>query len=169
MPPIAAVVATRDRPKLLAERSLASIAAQTRPPDWLLVADDSAPSLRPVNRDTVARFRREGVEAVYIENTRTPGASGAWNAALAELHAAEPSAFVAILDDDDSWDPEYLRRCEREAVARNLDMVAAGIVYHKSGEGGGIPLSIPRKLDANDFLVGNPHIQGSNIFTRIRA
>ena len=168
MPPIAAVVATRDRPRLLAERSLASIAAQTRLPDRLLVADDSAPSLRPANRDAVARFRREGVEAVYIENRRTPGASGAWNTALAELHSIEPSAFVAILDDDDSWDPEYLRRCEQEAVARNLDMVAAGIVYHKSGEGGGIPLSIPKKLDAGDFLVGNPHIQGSNLFARLR-
>ena len=168
MPPIAAVVATRNRPSLLAERALASIAAQTRLPDWVLAADDSDPNLRPANRETVARFRREGVNAVYIENTRTPGASGAWNAALAKLHSIEPSAFVAILDDDDSWDPEYLRRCEQEAAARNLDMVAAGIVYHKSGEGGGIPLSIPKKLDANDFLVGNPHIQGSNLFARLR-
>ena len=56
MPPIAAVVATRNRPRLLAERSPAFIAAQTWLPDRLLAADDSDPNLHPANREAVARF-----------------------------------------------------------------------------------------------------------------
>ena len=166
--PIAAIVATRNRPRLLRERSLASIAAQERPPDYVIVADDSDADMRTVNRDTVAGFAGAGAEIVYVENRRTPGASGAWNTALAEIHAREPSAFVAVLDDDDSWDAAYLRRCEEAAAARGLDMVAAGIVYHRSDSHAGFPLSLAGRLDADDFLVGNPHIQGSNLFVRLR-
>ena len=168
MPPIAAIVAAHNRPRLLRERSLASIAAQERPPDYVIVADDSDADIRRANRETVAGFAREGAEAIHIENRRTPGASGAWNSALAEIHAREPSAFAAVLDDDDSWDAAYLRRCEEEAESRGLDMVAAGIVYHRSDSAAGFPLSLAERLDADDFLVGNPHIQGSNLFVRLR-
>lgn len=68
MPPIAAIVAAHNRPRLLRERSLASIAAQERPPDYVIVADDSDADIRRVNRETVAGFAREGAEAIYIEN-----------------------------------------------------------------------------------------------------
>lgn len=47
-------------------------------------------------------------------------------------------------------------------------MVAAGIVYHRSDSDAGFPLSLAERLDADDFLVGNPHIQGSNLFVRLR-
>ena len=77
---------------------------------------------------------REDVQVIYLENQRTPGASGAWNTALHEIGRVAPSTFAAILDDDDMWEPEYLERCEKEAQARNLDMVAAGIVYNHSGD-----------------------------------
>ena len=73
-----------------------------------------------------------------------PGASGAWNTALHEIGRIAPSAFVAILDDDDMWEPDYLERCEKEAQARNLDMVAAGIVYNHSGEQDSVSAEKPR-------------------------
>ena len=90
--------------------------------------------MRPRNRTVVDEFVREGVQVIYLENRRNPGASGAWNTALHEIGRIAPSAFVAILDDDDMWEPDYLERCEKEAQARNLDMVAAGIVYNHSGD-----------------------------------
>ena len=168
MPLIAAVVATHNRPQLLANRSLLSIAGQSRPPDYLVVVDDSDPETRRTNREIVADYRVEGTNTVYLENYRTPGVAGAWNTALSELQATEPSVFVAILDDDDSWDSSYLRRCEEEVLRAGLDMVATGIVYHRSVEHEGWPLEIPTHLDVNEFLVGNPHIQGSNLFVRLR-
>jgi len=46
---IAAVIATRNRADLLADRALASVAGQVRPPDFLIVADDSDAQERPRN------------------------------------------------------------------------------------------------------------------------
>ena len=167
MPSVAAVVATYNRPGLLASRALSSIAYQTRLPDTLIVVDDSAASIRPANRAVVGKFRCEGVQVMYIENQRTPGASGAWNTALSELWHIAPSSFVAILDDDDMWEPDYLEQCENEALGQHLDMVATGIVFNWSGEQGSILLRSPESLDVNELLVRNPHIQGSNLFVRL--
>ena len=167
MSSLATVVATYNRPGLLARRALASIANQTRLPDILIVVDDSTADIRPSNKAVVDRVRCEDVEVIYLENRRTSGASGAWNTAFYELQRIEPSSFVAILDDDDMWERDYLERCEKEASARNLDMVASGIVFNRSGEQDSILLRSPESLDVNELLVRNPHIQGSNLFVRL--
>ena len=167
MPPIAAVVATHNRPVLLANRSLRSIALQTRPPDILVVVDDSDPKARHANKEIVADLRIEGTRIFYLENQRTPGAAGAWNTVLSELQGIAPTAYIAILDDDDSWDPDYLRSCEQKSSELNLDMVVAGIIRHESPRDAGRPQSIPERLDTNDLLVRNPHIQGSNLYVRL--
>ena len=169
MPLIAAVVATHNRPELLSGRALASIAKQTRRPDLLVVVDDSDSGTRSANAAIAAGFESSsGVKTCYMENRRTPGASGAWNSALAHLQATAPEVLVAVLDDDDAWEPSYLEQCERTALAHNLDMVAAGIVYHQAGDASGRPLAPPPRLDVNELLVRNTHIQGSNLFVRLR-
>ena len=165
---IAAVVATHNRPELLANRALKSIARQMRPPDILVVVDDSDEEYMLANEQIVASFRAHGTRVVYLENYRTPGAAGAWNTALSWLQGSAPLAFAALLDDDDAWAPTYLEQCESAAIHGDLDMVAAGIVYHKSSEHEGWPLSIPERLDIAQLLVRNPHIQGSNLFVRLR-
>ena len=165
---IAAVVATHNRPELLAKRALNSVARQTRPPDILVVVDDSDEEYRLTNRRIVASFRARDAKVVYLENYRTPGAAGAWNTALSWLQGSAPLAFAALLDDDDAWAPTYLEQCESAAIDGDLDMVAAGIVYHKSSEHEGWPLSIPERLDIAQLLVRNPHIQGSNLFVKLR-
>ena len=164
MPSIAAIVATHNRPELLASRSLASIARQTRPPDYLIVVDDSDPDTRRANADVVSSLDLPGAKTYYLENRRTAGASGAWNTALYHLQDVVLSAYAAILDDDDSWDPSYLARCERAVVEQRLDMVAAGILYHHSPDEEGVPLDPPDGLVVNDLLVGSTHVQGSNLF-----
>ena len=161
--PIAALVPTHDRPELLAERSLASIARQTRTPDYLIIIDDSGPAIRPANQRIAVESQCPGTRVVYLENCRTPGLSGAANTALVWLQAEAPSALVAMLDDDDAWEPDYLERCERFLTEHELDMVAAGIIYHETG-GKSRHLSGPPKLDVDELLVRNPHIQGSNLF-----
>ena len=160
---IAAVVATCNRPQLLAERSLASVKKQTRRPDMLVVVDDSDQNMRNSNR--AAMLDMPGTKTVYMENSRTPGAAGAWNTALSYLQDVAPSAFVAILDDDDSWEPQYLHQCEEAASRHNLDMVASGITYHGPTTK---LLDSPDLLVVADLLVRNTNIQGSNIFARLR-
>ena len=165
---IAAVIASHNRPELLAKRSLTSVARQTRLPDYLVVVDDSHTEFRPLNAKTVTGLNLTGTRVIYLENQRTPGASGAWNTALSYLHSIDPAAFVAILDDDDSWDPTYLEMCERAVLERGLDMVAAGLIFHRSPSKGGDLLPPPEELNAGDLLVRNTHIQGSNLFVPLR-
>ena len=168
MPSIAVVVATRNRPEFLARRSLPSIALQTRPPDYLVVVDDSDMETRPANARIVAGFDLPGTKAFYLENRRTPGASGAWNTALFHLQGLDPSVFVVVLDDDDAWVPTYLEECEKAASQWDLDMVASGLVFIRSGNFEGDLLDPPGDLCAEDLLVRNIHIQGSNLFVRLR-
>ena len=47
-------------------------------------------------------------------------------------------------------------------------MVAAGLVFHSPRAPGGEPLDPPDGLNAGDLLVRNTHIQGSNLFVRLR-
>ena len=168
MPSIAAVVATHNRPGLLAERALASIARQTRLPDYLVVVDDSDADTGHANAEVVADLTIPGTRTVYLENGRTPGASGAWNTALFHLHGVDPLAYVAILDDDDSWAETYLERSEEGVLERGLDMVASGLAFHRSNGTEAELLDPPASLDAGVLLVRNPHIQGSNLFVRLR-
>ena len=89
-----------------------------------------------------------------------PACLAASNTALAYLQANYPATFVAFLDDDDAWDPSYLRKCERAALDRDLDMVAAGLIYRASGDSDGVLLDPPTELDSDELLVRNTHIQG---------
>ena len=166
---IAVVIATHNRPRLLAERPLPSVALQSRQPDYLIVVDDSAPEFRPANTRTVTDLNLPDTKVIYLENQRTPGASGAWNTALSWVHSLDPLAFVAILDDDDSWEPTYLERCELAVMERGLDMVAAGLVFHRSQDTEGDLLLPPEELNVSALLVRNTHIQGSNLFVQMRT
>ena len=159
MPSIAAVVATHNRPELLAGRALASIAGQTRRPDYLVVVDDSDADFRYANAEVVSGLCIPDTRKIYLENLRTPGASGAWNTALFHLHRIDPSAYVAILDDDDSWVETYLERCAQATAEKDLDMVAAGLVFHRFLDTESEVYCPPVSLEVDDLLVRNPHIQ----------
>ena len=166
---IAALVATCNRPELLESRSLPSIAQQTRTPNLIVVVDDSEESYSNANRQAVMELDCAGAEKVYIRNSRTSGASGAWNTGLAWLYRNAPGSFVAILDDDDAWASTYLEKCEDLVASDSLDMAVAGLTLYRHPQERGIRLSIPDALNAEDFLVGNPHIQGSNLFLRLKT
>ncbi len=167
---VAVVIATRNRCALLANRALRSVVEQTRPPDRLIVVDDSDRRFLPDNRRIVASVALPGCNVVYRTNDRTPGACGAWNVAIDMLHREEQNRhglFVAVLDDDDAWEPEYLERCVVIAEREGADMVAAGISRYESSGEFPVAYPAPAQLNASAFLVGNPGIQGSNLFVRL--
>ncbi len=167
---VAVVIATKDRSAELANRALRSVVEQTRRPDYLVVVDDSDRRYRPSNRRIVASANLPGVRVTYRENDRTAGASGAWNVALDFLHRCvdrPDDLFVAILDDDDRWAPGYLEACAHLVSSRGLDMVAADILRIEQLDAPPLSNPAPDSLSADDFLVGNPGIQGSNLFVRL--
>ncbi|MEQ8456664.1 MAG: glycosyltransferase [Sandaracinaceae bacterium] len=169
LPSVAVLVATRNRASELANRSLRAVATQTWAPDFLVVVDDSDRRHRDDNRRIVSHAALPRTRIKYLENDRTRGASGGWNVGLDWLtrEVEDPSTlFVAILDDDDAWDSTYLEECLGAASAGGLDMIAADIVRHESA-GSAVTCRAPEELDTRSFLVGNPHIQGSNLFVRL--
>ena len=125
-----------------------------------------------MNREFVEALRIPGCRVAYLENARTEGASGSWNTGIARVLAEAAAAdrvFVAILDDDDAWHPAYLHQCEVAASGADLDMVAADM---NRIEGSATPAAVqeaPNELRADACLVGNPGIQGSNIFARLNV
>jgi len=168
-PFVVALVATRDRPVLL-RRALSSIAAQTRPPDVVLVVDDG-PEATPTTRVAIAETGfPPSVDVIVLRNRRTRGAAGAWNSGIDEAtrrFAPTSSVYIAILDDDDWWDSTHLSDCVTRAVSDDVDMVAASLVRHDDSHVEGRTQEAPAHLDADVALVRNPHLQGSNLFVRL--
>ena len=79
--------------------------------------------------------------------------------------------YIAILDDDDEWEPDHLQLC----VSRLLDMPVTGYDLVacqltrciSRDDPAPSQMQLPSVLSAEDFLVGNCGIQGSNLFVRL--
>ena len=168
---VAVLVATADRTTLLESRALPSIAEQSRPPDRVVVVDDSTGDAAGRTERLVRDWRPAGVTVDFLRNRRTKGAAGAWNSGLDHLLRTcdDPGRLhVAILDDDDLWHPDHLWKCLDAAESRDLDMVASGLWRIEEGAEPRL-VTPPRSLDAASFLVGNPGVQGSNLVCRLRV
>ena len=169
---VAAVVATANRPGLLKNRSLPSIANQSLLPSRVVIVDDSGQNAAAeLTRQAVGNWRPPGIAVDFLQNRRTKGASGAWNSGLDHLlrTCGDPERLhVAILDDDDRWDPRHLEICMAAVGRHRLDMIAAS--FCRIGKAGTRCLQIPpRSLNAAHFLTENPGIQGSNMVVRLSA
>jgi broad specificity phosphatase PhoE/SAM-dependent methyltransferase len=178
---IVALVDTRDRRELLLSRAIPSVLRQTRLPDRLVVVvDHSKEEMSGAEMAALARQIQsvgdKSVSVTVLRNVRTARrAAGAWNTGIDQLHRdarllARPElCFVAILDDDDAWEPDHLEMCLEEAVAGDCGMVASGLIRHESPDDQGHRHAIPQVLDAREQFMRGQHIQGSNLFVRLDA
>lgn len=169
---LAVIVATKNRSELLATRCLPSIKNQTLSPHFLLVCDDSDAYEINSNQLIVNQVQISNCKVSYLKNYRTQGASGCWNTAIVFLLTKvdfPEHVFVAFLDDDDEWQPNYLEKCLSTVKTKNLDMVACGINFIADNLETTHQNPAPKTLTASSFLVGNPGIQGSNLFLRLSA
>lgn len=97
---ISVIVTVWKRTNYLAE-ALRSALAQTHPADEIIVTDDSnSPAIRAI----CGGFAHGRVR--WRANERQLGAAGNLAAALAEAQGE----WVAILNDDDAWEPDFLAR-----------------------------------------------------------
>ncbi|MCP3964031.1 MAG: glycosyltransferase [bacterium] len=98
MTSVAAIIPTRDR-AALTERAVASVLAQTRAPDELIVIDDGS-------RDGTAERLRDAFPRVALLRLDGRGVSAARNRGI----RAASSEWLAFLDSDDEWLPEKIER-----------------------------------------------------------
>lgn len=158
------LIATNPRLDMLVTRSLPSISCQVFPLRALVIVSDRR-ALSPLERERLRRVA-PSLDIHILENTGIRGAAGSWNTGLKYIKRHWPNSYVAILDDDDTWDPGHIRICH-ELARREAwpDVVVSGLRIVKDGKL--IPRDPPSGFEVVDFLVGNPGWQGSNTFARL--
>jgi uncharacterized protein (TIGR00725 family) len=165
---VAAVITTRDRTALF-EKAFRSVIAQTQKPDLFIVTSDSTEENFEIEKGIV------GDKAILIRNRYARNYAGNLNTALDWIVKSEygkarwdiADLFIAFLDDDDAWHPDYLSRCLSVAKPET-DMVVGLIHYLADGKDFILDLP-PENLNEKSFLAINPHVQGSNTFVRLRT
>jgi len=161
-PQIVVLIATLPNRQELLRRALASVYAQSTPPGRTVLILDGE------SRDDVPLSCPTGqlIDVHSLVNLGSPGAANTWNTGIQYAAKHWPSCYVAMLDDDDEWDPDHLATCL--ALARRNhwpDVVLSGLRMIQDGvERFRPPIGQAKK---RDFLSGNPGWQGSNTFIRL--
>ena len=120
---ITAVIPTRNRPRDL-ECAVASVLAQSRPPEELLIIDQSPGDESHERVRALLSAQPASIEVDYVHDPAIPGLIAAKKAAVARAHGD----IVCFLEDDVVLEPDYVREIERGFV-QHPDMVGScGVV-----------------------------------------
>lgn len=190
------------RTDLLIDRSLRSVYQQSNiNPRCIFVVDDNekltkndthSPEYWDIKK-RVKEFRRNFLSerlgfplnqipddyfhTTVIPNNRTHGNSGtgAWNTGAIRSLNFGNNNYLAILDDDDEWQPDYLRECLKKTKLgkkrKRKEYVAAvvtGILRKEQNRSVKIVVK-KNSFTKRQFFIGNPGLQGSNIFIHLRT
>lgn len=130
---VAVVVPVHNRPTLVL-RALASIAAQSRRPDTVIVIDDGSTD------DTAASAREwlrgNAVFAWHVLSTPNGGPAAARNVGLERV--CRDHDLIAFLDSDDEWPEDFIAA---GAAALDLHPAAVGAVADRQTIRDGVPFS----------------------------
>ena len=144
------------------------MAKQTRKPDLTLIISDCSEEFLAKTKNVVNTYENTLIIS-FSKNQRASNLSGSVNTGLSILKEKGFSlvqTFVAFLDDDDWWAPNYLENCLNYAIVMKVDWVISGLIRYDETAPKGSFQNIPEQLSVPDFLVSNPNIQGSNLFVR---
>ena len=148
----------------LIERAISSVCEQCLKPKSLVIVYDE-----PLGEELlsiVEKFKEE-INISLIPNGCAKNLSGAINTGLGFLEKmCSEDDFIALLDDDDFWDYRYLQNCLTFAHDMKCDWVVSGLVRIDQKYPKGAKQTIPESITIHDFLIGNPNVQGSNLFVK---
>lgn len=159
---VVTLVATTPRLETLLNKAIPSIVKQTKFPKAIVVVTDKFPlsSLE----EKALREACNGIELQICTNSRTKGAAGSWNTGIDYICNEFPDSYIAIIDDDDTWEVDHLSECISNSDFGTADVVLSGIrVITKKGA---VAENVPESVSVDDFLIGNPGWQGSNTFVK---
>lgn len=176
--PLTVIISTSfQRTTWLIERCLQSVYQQLQPEqqkvEVLIVDDNEQASEFERICDGVAWIRRAmnllsvdfPTQVIRNRRTRFMSGTGAWNTGILEAYSKDPEGFVSLLDDDDAYLPHHLSDC---IAALEKDTAAVfQRLFWKNNDGTTLHLPmVMEDLTPEHFFIGNPGIQGSNMFFR---
>ncbi len=123
-PRVGVVVTTRNRERLLRD-CLTSILAQVVRPHSVLISDDaSSDNTQQVVQDFQRSFNVRGMDLWYIRHKKCVGQEVNRRSAMRQCRYP----VVGFLDDDDMWEPEFLRDASSALEAQSgASLVATGL------------------------------------------
>lgn len=162
MKKVIVLIATTPRLALLTENALPSILNQTAVPAAVVIVSDK----RHLSQDEALLLRTKfsSIPLYLMKNSRKAGAAGSWNTGIDFIAERFPESYIAIIDDDDRWDPSHLNSCLSNSNSGTADVILSGIKIIINQEI--VALNIPKEVSVHDFLIGNPGWQGSNTFMK---
>ncbi len=107
---------------------------------------------------------------IVLRNKRTcyMSGTGAWNTGIFEAYRHSPNGFVSILDDDDEYLPNHLSDCLTR-IRENTVAVFQRLIWQNE-DGSTINVDLTKEqLTAENFFIGNPGVQGSNMFFKTQS
>lgn len=120
MTTVSAIVPTFNRAPTLG-RALASVFAQTRAPDEVIVVDDGS-------TDDTGEVLKRFPQARVLRLAQNRGAAAARNEGIRQARGE----YLAFLDSDDEWAPRKLQVQLEQAGARPaVDLLCTGITVHR--------------------------------------
>ncbi|OAV75652.1 putative glycosyl transferase [Bacteroidales bacterium Barb7] len=168
---IGVIIATSfRRTNLLFNRSLRSVLQQTYSPDYIVIVDDN----HDLNEFDIIRkklhlINNSNIHCIRNFRVKHQSGTGAWNSGadfLQDKFYNLRQSYIAILDDDDEWVANYLEKCihsiETNGVESTKAVFANLVRLHEKFEIY-FDLNIGN-LTVENFLIGNPGVQGSNMF-----
>lgn len=105
-----------------------------------------------------------------LKNTRTRfmSGTGAWNTGIFEAYRLFPNGYVCILDDDDEYLSHHLTDCEA-AISENAVAVFQRLIW-QNDDTSTINVDLTKdQLTSENFFIGNPGVQGSNMFFKTQS
>ena len=145
------VIPTCDRPRLLKE-AVQSVISQSLPPDEIIIVGE----LKDID-DAVFKLDKKVRHAWALPNI---GVSQARNIGICQA----TGDYIAFLDDDDTWDKDYLKEVSGAINKTGANIVLGGVKILETGEiwqfmSG--PINSLARFK-KDLLLTNPGAMGSN-------
>ena len=165
---IGVIIATSmNRIDSLFSLSFLSVLNQTKLPDCIVIVDDNNdPS---VSQQIEKRIQSQQADCriYYLKNQRTKNKSGtgSWNTGIYFLNdLLGEESYIAILDDDDSWDETYIKTLYNH-ISDDPDAVFA---YIQRSDADFVSAFTGQDLTVEQFLIKDPGVQGSNMCFKIK-
>ncbi|MAV59153.1 MAG: hypothetical protein CMG07_04285 [Candidatus Marinimicrobia bacterium] len=156
---ISVIIPTRYRLRLL-KKAIKSVLTQSIKPNQIIIVDDACEN--KVER-YISNLKRnyKNIDIKYIKRENYFEASSPASINLGYKNTT--SKYIAILDDDDIWDKNYLKECLKNIKKSNAKLIISPL-YHVKNKKIKIGKKIPNYFNLQDWFRFNPGLICSNIF-----